>query len=174
MSASLVFWIVTAVLLFWALGAYNRLVRLRAQVIGAFAPVDVHLGRALLLLAEASGAGEGAAGDAAPAGRAGLQGAAMQFDASLRVARRQPLDANAVAALRTAYATVHAVWELLHGDPDAGAQAPNQRAWEDNANMAHQAMAGFNQAVLAYNAAIAQFPAAVLAYLFSFGAAQCL
>ena len=38
---SVVFWIVIAVLVFWALGAYNRLVGLRAQVLRALQGLTV-------------------------------------------------------------------------------------------------------------------------------------
>ncbi|MFN6060478.1 MAG: LemA family protein, partial [Burkholderiales bacterium] len=34
------FWIVFALLVFWALGAYNRLVRLRAQIKQQFGPLQ--------------------------------------------------------------------------------------------------------------------------------------
>ena len=44
---SLASWIVIAVLLFWFVGAYNRLVRLRASVLQAYATLDAALGRQL-------------------------------------------------------------------------------------------------------------------------------
>lgn len=34
------FWLLLSVLVFWALGAYNRLVRLRAQVAQQFGPLE--------------------------------------------------------------------------------------------------------------------------------------
>ncbi len=40
---SLAGWIVVAVLLFWFVGAYNRLVRLRASVLQAYAALDAAL-----------------------------------------------------------------------------------------------------------------------------------
>jgi LemA protein len=39
MSSSVVFWIVAAVLLFWTVGAYNRLMRLRADANAAFVKI---------------------------------------------------------------------------------------------------------------------------------------
>ena len=44
---SLAGWVVVAVLLFWFVGAYNRLVRLRAAVLQAYATLDAALARQL-------------------------------------------------------------------------------------------------------------------------------
>lgn len=44
---SMVGWIVIAVLLFWFVGAYNRLVRLRAAVLQAYATLDAALRKQL-------------------------------------------------------------------------------------------------------------------------------
>jgi len=182
-----VLWGAVAVLLAWSLGAYNRLVRLRARVIRAFAPVDHRLGQAMVLLPQGPTASDQPSDADEPEGDtgahgfvnwAGLSAAATQLEHSLRIARRQPLDASAMAALRTAYATVHAVWQRQHGDASdtwpAIAPVLDQRAWEDNTQVAREAMETLNHSVTAYNSAIAQFPALLLAYLFGFGPAACL
>lgn len=189
LTGSVVFWLLVAVLLFWSLGAYNRLVRLRSQVIGRFAGVEQRMEQALALLGEAAAApaaGMGDAPDGAAAGtgpesaagsRSGLQAVMVQFEVALRVAARQPLDASAVAALQTAYATVHVVWERRHAaraDPPPTAVAVMQRAWEDNTQVVREAAAGFNTAVADYNSAISQFPASVLAHFFGFAPAAAL
>lgn len=186
MTGTVVFWLMAALLLVWSLGAYNRLVRLRAQVINSFAAVDQRMVQALALLAEAVAAHDTSAALAAhdpdntevPDGplraRAGLQAAAVQFEVALRVARKQALDASAVAALQAAYATAHGVWarhRLPAPELDAGVM---QRAWEDNTQMVREAQAGYNTAVQVHNAAIAQFPASLLAYFFGFGPAASL
>lgn len=186
MSAAIGFWVALAVLLFWALGAYNRLVRLRAQVIGNFGPVDQRLEQVLVLLTSGP---FGAAPDVerpVPCGEMpdidadGLHAAAAQLTQSLRFARRQPLDANAVAALKTAIETMHVAWQRHRGDgaglssPESPSNPSDQRSWEDHTQLAREAMQTYNQAVLAYNAAIGQFPALLLAYLFGFRVARCL
>jgi LemA protein len=38
-SSQIIVWVVGAALLFWVVGAYNRLVRLRGDLVRAFAPV---------------------------------------------------------------------------------------------------------------------------------------
>ena len=51
MSLPIWFWIVAAVLLFWAVGAYNRLVRSRAAIKLSFASVEAHIRQRDALLA---------------------------------------------------------------------------------------------------------------------------
>lgn len=185
MTGSVVFWLGMAVLLFWSLGAYNRLVRLRAQVRGMFAQVDQPMVQTLALLGEAAGVPDAtsAVDDTALPDTSvvpvhyGLQAAAIQLEVALRVVRKHALDASAVAALQTAYATTHDVWDRRQGTlPDAVSadEVVMQRAWEDNTHVVRVAVGGFNAAVQAYNAAIAQFPASILAYLFSFSQAAQL
>lgn len=86
-----VLWASAALLLCWLVGAYNRLVRLRAAVVRSFGPLDAALLRLQLLLAECERAHAPAADR--------LQAAAAQFGASLAQARAQPLHAGATTAL---------------------------------------------------------------------------
>jgi len=170
MISSPFFWIALAVLLFWAVGAYNRLVRLRSAAIQAFGGLDVHLVR-MMALPGAWGAGPGPqAAEAAPAWQL-LQGAATQFGASLAVARAQPLQSDAAAALSTALAVLCAAAQDLLG-PDIGAAASPGAAWAQQWESVQAqrmlAQAQFNRAVVQYNDALAQFPARLLAGLFGF------
>ena len=186
MSAAVGFWVTLAVLLFWALGAYNRLVRLRAQVIGSFGSVDQRLEQVLLELTPGP-LSRTSFVDVLPgsakmslADRDGLLAASAQLTQSLRFARKQPLDANAVAALKTAFDTMHVAWQRFQADgadrsgPDSPASPSDQRGWEGHTQLAREAMETYNRAVLAYNSAIGQFPAMLLAYLFGFREARCL
>ena len=178
--------VVLAVALFWSVGAYNRLMRLRALALAAFSALDRHLGHYVVLVDEHLKAASGLAlaqavaapRSAGPATAwAGLQGASTQFEASLRVARKQVLDAGAMAALQTAHATLQMSWARVQeeGRDYQDLLSPKGRQqWTENARLATHAVAGFNHAVLAYNAAVTQFPALVLAYLFSFRPAGCL
>ena len=183
MTNTVLYWLLPAVLLFWALGAYNRLVRLRAQVIAAFVAVDNRLSQSLVLVTERVALGDGpgasdadAALETATQGLSpdGLRGAAIQLEVALRVVRRYPLDAPSVAALRTARATMQTSWERMQTGQESPELAPNQRAWEDHQQAAGEAVNVFNQCVNDYNHAIAQFPASVLAYFFGFRAADSL
>jgi LemA protein len=183
---SLLPWGGAALLLFWAVGAYNRLVRLRGQAAALFAVVQGRLRHFLDLaddhLREASGLAQAQA-LAAPQGAAhsqvwmGLQGARTQFETSLAAAARKPLDAPTLAALHTAHATLQVAWlrvqdecrlypQLFHSTVEPG--------WTDNARLVALATTDFNNAVLTYNAAVSQFPAVILAQIFGLRAAGCL
>ncbi len=180
MTDSLVSWLLGALLLFWSLGAHNRLVRLRAGVLGQFAQVDQHMLQTLGLLADAARVREGRGVDqdsgrsptSRPQARDALLAAASQFEVALRVTRKHPLDAGLVGALRSAHVTVHDAWERHHAGRVHSSIPPDgpalQRAWEGNTEVVREAVLAFNAAVQAYNTAIAQFPACMLAYLFSF------
>ena len=115
MWSSPLFWIALAVALFWALGAYNRLMRLRSAVLQAFGSFDAHMVRRVAFLSEFSVAvhGRGHAfqpGSESPAMTA-LQGATTQLGASLAVARARPQDVDAVAALEAAREVLWACWQ---------------------------------------------------------------
>ncbi|MCJ0766107.1 LemA family protein [Variovorax terrae] len=185
MSWTLTLWGALAVLLFWSVGAYNRLVRLRGEALQAFTALDaqlrqqVALAQACLPTAEAAGPAQpGEPVDAATALRAGLQGAAAQFDASLAAVRAKPLDAQAVAALAAAQDVLAMAWQRLRNEAHdlAGAAVPDtlQAEWQQLGTHTRAAAGGFDQTVARYNEAIRQFPAVLLAWLFGFQAARGL
>lgn len=230
MWSSPLFWIVFAIVLFWALGAYNRLMRLRSAVVQAFGSFDAHMVRLVALLGEFHAACTVQREDAAaPVDQelAALQGAATQLSASLAVARARPLRPGAIAALAAARDVLHASWPpaLRKVQEAAALQAANATAtitaasiadttgagadtaitadtaaapppaqedgsagptadaasalmwpvrWSDHVQQNDQAIAVFNDAVAHYNAAIAQFPANLLAWAFGFKAARGL
>ncbi|PJI99464.1 LemA protein [Acidovorax sp. 69] len=193
--SSPLFWIVFAVSLFWALGAYNRLMRLRSSVVQSFGSFDAHMVRLVALLGEFGAAHLVQRGrllsDSGEAEVAALQGAVTQLSASLAVARARPLRADAVAALTAAREMLQATWKGAVGKLEeasaasepvsAAAQEPAltalsiwQARWAEHSVQTEQAVRVFNDAVLQYNAAIAQFPASLLAWVFGFKAARVL
>jgi LemA protein len=117
---SLAGWIVTAVLLFWFVGAYNRLVRLRAAVLQAYATLDAAL-RKQLDFVQASITATPPQKDA-PAGNlhstavAPLQAATTQLASVLGATRLRPLDPGAMAALATALQVLINAWQQQHPD----------------------------------------------------------
>jgi len=186
MRSSFVLWPVLGVLLFWSVGAYNRMVRLRSAARQAFAVLDARLVEQLQLLQSclpASMKGSlltqpGELFDDLALLWIGLRSAAAQLAASLAAARARPLDARAMAALAAAHGVLEATWQrmqLAALDP-AGAPLPEtvQPQWEQGALHVRAAAEAFNQAVAHYNAAIAQFPALLLARVFGFKAARPL
>lgn len=193
MWSSPLFWIVVAVAVFWALGAYNRLMRLRSAVVQSFGSFDAHMVRMVALLGE-FGAAHPAQENAISGMEqemAALQGATTQLSASLAVARARPLRPNAIAALGAARDVLHTCWQkaapkahVTTADPvpteDAALQATAvaasawQTRWDEHVQQNDQAIRVFNDAVAHYNEAIAQFPANLLAWVFGFRAARAL
>jgi LemA protein len=168
--SSPLYWIVVAIVLFWALGAYNRLMRLRSAVVQAFGGFDAHMVRLLALLGEFSAAQEVLDG-AAQRDSAALQGASTQLGASLAVARARPLQPEAMAALSAARDVLQTTWyTAMQGQHDSVWQA----RWSEHAHQDAQAVVLFNGAVEQYNAAVAQFPASLLARVFGFHRTQGL
>ncbi|MDO8699839.1 MAG: LemA family protein [Rhodoferax sp.] len=184
MSDSVMVWFAIAVLLFWSMGAYNRLMRLRSQGIVAFAALEGLLNQYVLLVKTnfpdagvADSLPDASQGqDASAAAWAGLAAAAEQFNASLKVAHVQPLNGAPMAALRTALQTLCLSWSRLRDLPPdlAGPALPGtlQSQWEHVALQVEIARTEFNRRVVNYNEAIAQFPALLLAWVFGFKPAQ--
>ncbi|APW36416.1 hypothetical protein RD110_03695 [Rhodoferax koreense] len=161
-SGHLLGWSIAAVLLFWGVGAYNRLVRLRSEALRAFTLLEPKLQRFTEHVVAA-----------APL-PADVQGAATQFAASLAVARIKPLDAEAMAALGAACAVLQMAWRRAAEAADTADTVSGPQPWADIYREAGMAAREFTASVLAYNAAVTQFPAALLAWLFGFRKAQPL
>lgn len=181
---NLLLWIGVPVLLFWSVGAYNRLVRLRAEANAAFAALDAQWQRQLALV-QSSLPDEFQTSqftlDGAMIGDgselwAGLRGASTQFAASLAAMRARPLHASRAGALRAAQDVLLLAWQRVSTDAHdlAGAAMPETVAaqWQQLMQDTHRLQAQFNDAVTRYNVAIAQFPAVLLAWLFGFKAAR--
>lgn len=177
--------IVLAVLLFWAVGAYNRLVRLRSASIQAFGALDAELLRRSALLGEYDAAVTGPRLPEDAQMHAALRASGTQFAASLAVMRARPLDASAGAALIAAGKVLEAAWQALidasqsdsAAEGDAEAVKAMHSLIERSALQRSQielATTQFNIAVDHYNKAVAQFPASVLAWVFGFKQAQTL
>ena len=176
MESSLLIWVIAAILVFWALGAYNRLMRLRSGANAAFAALEAQLTKQVQLVhaclpEDASQAPSQFDGGSVFWG--GLQGAAAQLAATLASARIKPLDAERIAALGAAQEVLATAWERAVRDDAhdlAGSRLPDNLSIEraHRVSMTETATEQFNQAVARYNEAIAQFPALVLAWLFGF------
>lgn len=160
-------WVVlAAAVLFWAVGAYNRLIRLRAQAIAAFHSVASALGDSLQLLTTHLGHPV-AAGSALDQHRADLLYAGGEVAARLKNVRPTPLDGEKMAALGQAYALLLASWSQLGAlhihlpEPDLASAL--QANWLSLGAQVQLGRADFNRRVEAYNSAIRQFPAVLLA-----------
>lgn len=179
-GATVGLWLCGALMLFWGIGAYNRLVRLRSAAAKAFAALDEQLVRQLVwvqgTLPEPMRGGSSTAPvelqDEVTAAWARLQAASDQFGVALAQARSQQTDVPSMASLVMAHEALRSAWAaaLMTGvSPDAVPSADRLQArWM---RLLHQSLplrAAFNEAAQAYNSAIVQFPAALWARLFSF------
>lgn len=172
-TSTIALWMTAAVLLFWAVGAYNRLVRLRHTLARRFAVLDQQCDARQALLQRLAGL-LAALPDGEPAAQV-VQAALAQADAARAHARTRPSEAAALTSLRLAEAiladarTRHA--EALPAD-EAGLALRAELAAADNT--LDFARRQFNEAVAAYNRAIAQFPTWLLAGPFGFRSAALL
>lgn len=182
MTSSFLPWILAAVVLFWAVGAYNRLVRLRSEAKTAFGALEAELQKQVQLVLSGIPPEEDQAPSQFTGGSAfwgGLQGAAAQLTASLTAARSKPLDPERIAALGAAQEVLGVAWDQAERDDAhdlAGPRLPENFSSERQqlVRMAQTATEHFNGAVKAYNDAIGQFPAMLLAWLFGFQPARGL
>jgi LemA protein len=173
-SQTLVAMIVAAVLLFWAVGAYNRLVSLRSELLRCFVPVDEQFrARHALLLrwADASDhATSGTDGDADAAALDALRAACTQAEAACSHARSRPADADALTSLRLAEEILAQSRARL---PVTGDEALASALNDGDTTLAF-ARRQFNDAADNYNRAVSQFPTWLVAGLFGFRKAGTL
>lgn len=165
-----------AILLFWAVGAYNRMVRLRSEVGKAFVGLDAVLSVQPALIQASLPADLtpelSPHGSMAPWNR--LSSAGEQYARSLAKARAQPLDPEAISALCAAQRVLDDVLRGAvrpPGDVDTVDAFLTESLPIRFARLADQVEGPrevFDASVSAYNAAVRQFPAVVLAYIWGF------
>lgn len=173
-------WAVVAVLVFWAVGAYNRLVRLRNRIDNAFAQIDVQLKRRYDLIpnlvetARKYVAHERETLEAVIAARNQAKVAADHV-------RARPTDAGAVGALAMAeqalggslgrLLAVAENYPELKADETLRDLGEELTSTENKVAFSRQA---FNDAVLDYNDAAQQFPTRLVSAVFGFRSAGML
>ncbi|PPE66351.1 LemA family protein [Caldimonas caldifontis] len=179
-TTSIVSWAILAVLVFWAVGAYNRLVRLRNSIGNAFAQIDVQLKRRYDLipnLVEAAKkyiAHERETLEAVIAARNQARTAADHV-------RARPTNAGSVGALAIAEqaleGTLARLMAVVENYPELKADQTLRELSEEltsTENKVAFARQAFNDAALDYNNAAQQFPTNLIARLFGFKEAGML
>ena len=178
-------WIGVALALFWFVGAHNRLVRLRGAALQAYATLDAALTRQLDYVQGQLALPAGPGADLSA--MASLRGATGQLTTMLAATRLGPLEPQTVAALGTALKVMLTAWQRLHPeamlsfDTDgtlsrpaplggmaevAALQVSVPVAWPEPSAATEIARGQFNLAVSHYNAAVGQFPALLVAWVF--------
>ena len=169
-----------ALLVFWSLGAHNRLVALRNAIVSACAQIDEPLqrrGAALRALADALRTAlpdEGGAFDALDATQTRLLATAEALRARPALATHAAAFSGAETALAAAQARVLALLEQHRELAGDATLAPHLAALRDATQRLGFARQLFNDAVHHYNQAARQFPARALAALLGFGPAGTL
>jgi LemA protein len=164
----LVVGVAMAMCLFWAVGAHNRLVRLRADIVRQWASVDAVWLRLLVRLQGGLAARQSCVGEAGAQELQAVQNASDQMLEVLMLARIQPLDAEVqkqvlvqhlklVAEIRASQQAAHAA---VRPDLDIALNRIRQTL--------PATMIPYHVAVGAYNEALAMRPASWLAKRLNF------
>ncbi|WP_332745662.1 LemA family protein [Hydrogenophaga sp.] len=175
MSVSL--WIILAVglvVFFWGVGAYNRLVRLKNGIANAFGQIDVQLKRRydlipnLVEVARKYLAHESQTLEAVIAAR-------NQARTAEQVAASSPLNAGALGALAGAEQVLGGalgrLFAVAEAYPDLKADQSMRDLSEELSSTENRigfARQAYNDNVLEFNDAAAQFPALIVARMFGF------
>ncbi len=171
MTGSLLLWIFLALTIFWGVGLYNRLMRIRARGRDALGSVEKHLkGYAtvthayLMEMGVPEEAIKGVAGEQGlPHGWANLLGTLHALDVACKTARTTPMAIAPMEAVGRGLQNVAHAWAELSSAPAdlAGPAVPDTllKEWEDITQKVQIARGGYNQIVARYNESIGQFPA---------------
>ena len=166
--------VAVAVLAFWAVGAYNRLMGLRNAILSGFGPVELQLKARHALLQRKIDA----LGPALPEhaeSLAALRAASAQAQAAGAHARTRPGAAGAVNSLRLAESILQNAHRRLPVPDAADAEMDALSGQLAAVETALQFARGrFNDAVMEYNGAVQQFPTSLLAGRFGFRPAGVL
>lgn len=175
MNNSFLVWFVIAVVLSWAMGAYNRLVRLRAKGLLDFAALEGLLGQYLLLI-NVNGFEDAKLLDSQGAEGQALLSALNGLGRALKKGRLHPFEGLATADLNRALDEIGLRWRQIRDLPPellvSIGPATSLAQWEHLCVQVDLARAEFNRAVVNYNEARVQFPAILLAWIFGFKSAQ--
>lgn len=165
---TLIYTALGAVLVFWAVGSHNRLVRLKNAVGREYAAIDVQLGQRQKFLGQLQ-----ALGDRLDDGALSqLETASRAASAAMDVARQRPSGGPEAIALEQAEhgldLALASVWEsrltqvAVRTDPALRQAVIHLFELEGRLEMVAQP---YNQAVQAYNEAVREFPAWLMARL---------
>jgi LemA protein len=171
---------VAALLVFWAVGAYNRLVRLKNTIANAFGQIDVQLKRRYDLIPNLVEAAK----KYLEHERATLEAVTLarnQAKSASDVVRSKPANAAAVVALATAEQALDGslgrLFALAEAYPELKADETIRDLSEEltsTENKVAFSRQAYNDAVLDYNNAQGQFPAMLIASAFSFAPSAML
>ena len=175
MSGSVLLWGTLALVAFWCVGLYNRLMRIRARGLDALGSVEKHLkAYGACIRPHIDGVGVHGESDHAadmnttqpPVAWVQLQIAVESLESACKAARETPLAIGPMETLTHSLANLDQQWAALRNAPAdlAGAAIPDDMLaeWDEATQRVQSARGGYNQIVARYNEAIGQFPARVI------------
>ena len=169
MSTSVLIGLLVATSVFWCVGLYNRLMRMRARAMDALGSVEKHL-RSFTSLIQVQFPDE--EGSYIPMEWAGLVSCVKLLEAHCKAVRVAPLVPGPLQALAQTVNAIEAQWSQLRAQPAdlAGPTMPEamQKLWDEAAGKVQTARGGFNQIVDRYNEAMHQFPASLVVAMMGF------
>jgi len=183
MNGSLLIWVVLALTIFWCVGLYNRLMRMRARGLDALGSVekylrkyaimvDAHLSEPGVVRAEWDGsdAVNEIWGDWEP-----LLKQLHSLGVALNELHAAPFDVPMLMRMTGVFEELLNAWDFLCDQPSdlAGPVVPEvlKFQWGVNTAKVQSARGGFNQIMHKYNEAIAQFPARIVVGVMRFSPA---
>ena len=179
-STQLISLAIVALLIFWAVGAYNRLVRLRNTIANAFGQIDVQLKRRYDLIPNLVEAAKKYLSHERETLEAVIN-ARNQAKTASDAVRSRPVSALAVTTLAVAEqaltSSLGSLFALNEAYPELKADQTIRELSEEltsTENKVTFARQAFNDAVLDYNNAQGQFPAVLIAKIFSFSPSAML
>jgi LemA protein len=177
MTALVIILIVVALLAFFLIGQYNRLVGLRNRFMNAFAQIDVQLRRRYDLIPNLVEIAKGYMKHERETLEAVIE-ARNQASAAEKRAAADPSDADAVASLmgaeRALTGTLGRFFALSEAYPDLKANQNMLSLQEELSSTENKiafARQSYNDAVMRYNTARETFPTVMIAGMFGFDAA---
>ena len=180
MISFLIFLGIIAIIVFWAIGIYNRLVNERNRVRNAFAQIDVQLTRRHDLIPNLVEAVKGYMKHERETLEAVIK-ARNAASAALDAAKADPASAMAIKELGASEGALGAVlgrlFALSEAYPDLKANQNMMQFQEELASTENKiafSRQAFNDSVMGYNNSVQNFPNNVIAGFFSFEAAEFL
>ena len=181
MTSNHFIWIgLVALLIFWGVGAYNRLVRLKNTIVNAFGQIDVQLKRRYDLVFKLVEAAK----KYLPHDIATLEAVTLASKLARSAgdaARRRPTSAKAVTALSEAEVSMSGslgrLFVAAQADPEFKADETTMGLVEELTNTDKKVSFSrqtYNEAVRDYNHAQGEFPTVLLARSFGFGPSAML
>ncbi len=180
MTAVIILLAIVLLLVFWAVGAYNRLVSLRNQFKNSFAQIDVQLKRRYDLIPNLVETAKAYIKHERETLEAVIAARNQAVSATAKVAA-DPTDAAAVQKMGAAEgalsSTLGKMFALSEAYPDLKANQNMMQLTEELTSTENRiafSRQAYNDGVMEYNTSLEQFPGSIIANLYAFKAAEML